>query len=293
MNLGSRDDMQPGGPFVMKGRQKAQGIDRRPLLMTGFVGVSAGHILLGLLFLLPESMFRSILILAAMLVVVFFIQAFIGTLVWLAAVRDLPLAIRGFAMGTAVSCCGRRTRSSPSFSTCWRTRSARPGPSCCSVSSTSNRSCSRCGTARRPAGAPSRSSRTTSGSTTLPTSTTPTLRSPRKDHERSFMRGRDRKAVTAGRSCNATRVRGCVMRSPVPDTQGRSPRTLPPSGEVSGCAASRRAWLAEVGSARCLTGRPVVSEAGHLGTEVAWGAFRRGVRSPRSIRTTGGPRWNP
>ncbi len=77
-------------------------VNRRPLLMTGFIGVSAGHILLGLFFLLPESNLRSYIILAAMLVVVFFIQAFIGTLVWLLLSEIFPMAIRGFAMGAAV-----------------------------------------------------------------------------------------------------------------------------------------------------------------------------------------------
>jgi major inositol transporter-like SP family MFS transporter len=42
------------------------------------------------------------MILAAMLLVVFFIQAFIGTLVWLLLSEIFPMAIRGFAMGTAV-----------------------------------------------------------------------------------------------------------------------------------------------------------------------------------------------
>lgn len=77
-------------------------VNRRPLLVTGFVGVSAGHILLGLFFLLPASDLRSYVILAAMLLVVFFIQAFIGTLVWLLLSEIFPMAIRGFAMGTAV-----------------------------------------------------------------------------------------------------------------------------------------------------------------------------------------------
>jgi major inositol transporter-like SP family MFS transporter len=77
-------------------------INRRPLLLTGFTGVAAGHAVLSLSFLLPESSFRSYLILAAMLFVVFFVQTFIGTLVWLLLSEIFPMTIRGFAMGIAV-----------------------------------------------------------------------------------------------------------------------------------------------------------------------------------------------
>jgi major inositol transporter-like SP family MFS transporter len=76
--------------------------NRRPLLLTGFSGVATGHAVLALSFLLPESAFRSYLILAAMLVVVFFVQTFIGTLVWLLLSEIFPMTIRGFAMGIAV-----------------------------------------------------------------------------------------------------------------------------------------------------------------------------------------------
>ncbi|GAA1996794.1 sugar porter family MFS transporter [Nakamurella flavida] len=77
-------------------------LDRRTLLITGFIGVAAGHALLALSFRLPESTFRSYLILAAMLLVVAFVQTFIGTLVWLLLSEIFPMSIRGFAMGIAV-----------------------------------------------------------------------------------------------------------------------------------------------------------------------------------------------
>jgi MFS transporter, SP family, major inositol transporter len=77
-------------------------VNRRPLIITGFVGVTASHAVLALSFLLPESGFRSYLILAAMLVLVAFVQTFIGTLVWLLLSEIFPMTIRGFAMGIAV-----------------------------------------------------------------------------------------------------------------------------------------------------------------------------------------------
>jgi MFS transporter, SP family, major inositol transporter len=77
-------------------------INRRPLVLTGFLGVAAGHLVLALMFLLPESQTRAYLILAGMLIVVFFVQTFIGTLIWLLLSEIFPMTIRGFAMGAAV-----------------------------------------------------------------------------------------------------------------------------------------------------------------------------------------------
>jgi major inositol transporter-like SP family MFS transporter len=77
-------------------------VNRRPLIITGFIGVAASHLALALSFLLPESSFRSYLILAAMLILVAFVQTFIGTLVWLLLSEIFPMTIRGFAMGIAV-----------------------------------------------------------------------------------------------------------------------------------------------------------------------------------------------
>jgi MFS transporter, SP family, major inositol transporter len=77
-------------------------VNRRPLVMTGFIGVAAGHLVLALMFLLPESQVRAYLILAGMLIVVFFVQTFVGTLIWLLLSEIFPMTIRGFAMGAAV-----------------------------------------------------------------------------------------------------------------------------------------------------------------------------------------------
>ena len=76
--------------------------NRRPLLLIGFTGVACSQLVLALSFLLPESTFRSYLILGAMLLFVAFVQGFIGTLVWLLLSEIFPMAIRGFAMGIAV-----------------------------------------------------------------------------------------------------------------------------------------------------------------------------------------------
>ena len=75
---------------------------RRPLIFIGFLGVTLAHAVLAASFLLPESGFRTYLILAAMLLLVAFVQTFIGTLVWLLLSEIFPMTIRGFAMGIAV-----------------------------------------------------------------------------------------------------------------------------------------------------------------------------------------------
>jgi MFS transporter, SP family, major inositol transporter len=50
----------------------------------------------------PETRVRAYLILVGMLIVVFFVQTFIGTLIWLLLSEIFPMTIRGFAMGAAV-----------------------------------------------------------------------------------------------------------------------------------------------------------------------------------------------
>ena len=55
-------------------------VNRRRMMQIGYLGVATGHLLLGVMFLLPESPTRAYLILAAMLLVVAFVQTFVGTL---------------------------------------------------------------------------------------------------------------------------------------------------------------------------------------------------------------------
>jgi major inositol transporter-like SP family MFS transporter len=76
--------------------------NRRPLLMIGFTGVAASDVLLAIMFTLPESSARSYLILVFIMLFVFFVQTFIGTLIWLMLSEIFPMAIRGYCMGIAV-----------------------------------------------------------------------------------------------------------------------------------------------------------------------------------------------
>jgi hypothetical protein len=55
-------------------------LNRRRMVEIGYVGVSTGHLLLALMLLLPASPTRAYLILAAMLLVVAFVEGFVGTL---------------------------------------------------------------------------------------------------------------------------------------------------------------------------------------------------------------------
>ncbi len=77
-------------------------VNRRKMLLTGFIGVASSQAALSLVFLLPSSTGRSYIILAAMMVFVAFVQCFVGTCVWLLLSEIFPMAIRGFAMGIAV-----------------------------------------------------------------------------------------------------------------------------------------------------------------------------------------------
>jgi major inositol transporter-like SP family MFS transporter len=77
-------------------------VNRRRLLLIGFIGVAASQAALALSFLLPESGARSYIILAAMVLFVGFVQCFIGIGVWLLLAEIFPMKIRGAAMGIAV-----------------------------------------------------------------------------------------------------------------------------------------------------------------------------------------------
>ena len=76
--------------------------NRRPLLFIGFAGVAASDLILAILFTFPDSTARSYLILVFIMLFVFFVQTFIGTLIWLVLSEIFPMAIRGYCMGIAV-----------------------------------------------------------------------------------------------------------------------------------------------------------------------------------------------
>lgn len=77
-------------------------VGRRTMLIIGFSGVVGAQVILALVFLLPPSDLVSYVILACMMLFVAFVQAFIGTCIWLLLSEIFPLAIRGLAMGLAV-----------------------------------------------------------------------------------------------------------------------------------------------------------------------------------------------
>ncbi|KLO28448.1 hypothetical protein ABH37_06310 [Mycobacterium haemophilum] len=80
-----------------------RGAGRRPIIITGQAGLTAALALIGVFFLMPECTARSYLVLAGMLVFLFFMQACIGTIFWLLLAEIFPLRIRGVATGLAVS----------------------------------------------------------------------------------------------------------------------------------------------------------------------------------------------
>jgi major inositol transporter-like SP family MFS transporter len=76
---------------------------RRPMLLTGQVGVTVSLVLIAGCFLfLPESAARSYLVLASMLTFLLFMQGCVATVFWLMLSEIFPLRLRGFAMGMAV-----------------------------------------------------------------------------------------------------------------------------------------------------------------------------------------------
>jgi len=70
---------------------------RRPMLLTGQIGVIVSLVLIAFCFLvLPESAARSYLVLASMLTFLLFMQGCIATVFWLMLSEIFPLLLRGF-----------------------------------------------------------------------------------------------------------------------------------------------------------------------------------------------------
>jgi major inositol transporter-like SP family MFS transporter len=81
----------------------SRGVGRRPILIAGQAGLTTALVLLGVFFLLPESLLRSYLVLGGMLMFLFFMQSCIGPIFWLLLAEIFPLRMRGIATGLAIS----------------------------------------------------------------------------------------------------------------------------------------------------------------------------------------------
>jgi major inositol transporter-like SP family MFS transporter len=78
-------------------------VDRRPMLLFGFIGTTTAHILIGVSSLvLPEGTLRAYTILLFVVLFVFIMQGTIGPLVWLMLAEIFPLKLRGFGLGVCV-----------------------------------------------------------------------------------------------------------------------------------------------------------------------------------------------
>ena len=76
---------------------------RRPMLLTGQIGVTCALALMGLMFtVISEGPLRAYLVLAFMMLFLFFMQGFVAVIFWLMLAEIFPLRIRGKAMGMAV-----------------------------------------------------------------------------------------------------------------------------------------------------------------------------------------------
>ncbi|MFJ4172059.1 sugar porter family MFS transporter [Paenarthrobacter sp. NPDC089714] len=78
--------------------------NNRPLLLTGYYGIAISLATIALVFLLPDSLFRTFAVLGGMILFMFFMQCFVGIGTWLLLSELFPMAIRGFAMGVSVFC---------------------------------------------------------------------------------------------------------------------------------------------------------------------------------------------
>jgi len=78
-------------------------IDRRVILLGGFISTTFFHLLVGLsAYLMPEGTMKAYTIMVFVICFVFCMQGTIGPLVWLLLAEIFPLKIRSFAMGCCV-----------------------------------------------------------------------------------------------------------------------------------------------------------------------------------------------
>ncbi|MDF3309144.1 sugar porter family MFS transporter [Rhodococcus sp. T2V] len=88
---------------VLTGIALINRIDRRKMLIGGFVLTTTFHLLVGLsAFLLPDGTAKAYFILVFVVLFVFSMQGTIGPLVWLMLSEIFPLKIRSFAIGVCI-----------------------------------------------------------------------------------------------------------------------------------------------------------------------------------------------
>jgi len=79
--------------------------NRRTLLITGFIGTTTAHLLIGFASMaLPDGLGRAYAILALTVLFVFMTQATIAPIVWLMLAEIFPIKIRGFGLGISLFC---------------------------------------------------------------------------------------------------------------------------------------------------------------------------------------------
>jgi major inositol transporter-like SP family MFS transporter len=88
---------------VLLGFRLIRHFGRRTLLITGFIGTTVAHLLIGASsLLLPDGTMRAFVILAFVVVFVFITQATIAPIVWLMLAEIFPQKFRGFGLGISV-----------------------------------------------------------------------------------------------------------------------------------------------------------------------------------------------
>ncbi|WP_432503913.1 sugar porter family MFS transporter [Kineococcus arenarius] len=88
---------------ILTGLALINRIDRRTMLIGGFIGTTTVHLLVGVMAnVLPEGQLRSYTILVLVVAFVFVMQGTIGPLVWLMLAEIFPLKLRGIGLGISV-----------------------------------------------------------------------------------------------------------------------------------------------------------------------------------------------
>ncbi|MCU1405161.1 MAG: iolT [Glaciihabitans sp.] len=90
---------------ILVGLRLMRTMGRRTLLIIGFIGTTASHLLIGVFsMILPDGLGRAFVILVLTVLFVFITQATIGPVVWLMLAEIFPQHFRGFGLGIAVLC---------------------------------------------------------------------------------------------------------------------------------------------------------------------------------------------